>query len=641
MAKQSLIKFLSVALLSGLLAACIDSIGSAQGTNIALKPQGSLNLSGVASSQLAPVGFGDEEYLLLASETKGLVLVSTESAELASLGHGSAERFALHRQPDGGWLIISADESQAALQVFSLALESGGQPKFKLLASQSSPVPIAALCSAAQGSATQLFAIDENGLGHEYRIYAAEGRWGIAEVRSLHFGEQVSSCAIDERREQLLVAQPPLGIWQMNASAERDESRRVFLAGEKLQGEFAGLWLDAKRDLAWLAAGDTLSAHSLEESGKQVFSAALDDLEPVSVVIASGKLAFLEEEAEQIFVADAGALPMATVAKKEEAVTTYSISARAETTPVGSGGDAADDPAIWINPTDAAKSLILGTDKKSGLNIYNLDGELLQSFAVGRVNNVDLRPVNHPHYQAIAAASNRTTPGVSLFGISVKGEVESLGLQTMDLKDPYGLCLYQQGADLFAWLSDKEGGLHLVEIQLAEARGQWQLRRRADLPVESQVEGCVADDERRMLFFGEEDKGVWRLDIAAFLAGEGRPELIAPADGERLVADVEGLDLYLQGDDSFLVVSSQGDNSYALFSRDGSEFVGRFRVVENLDLGVDGSSETDGLAVTSKALGPDYPAGLLVVQDGRNRMPAEAQNFKLISWADIGASLQL
>ena len=34
-----------------------------------------------------------------------------------------------------------------------------------------------------------------------------------------------------------------------------------------------------------------------------------------------------------------------------------------ETTPVPHDGDSADDPAVWIHPTEPGKSLILGTDK--------------------------------------------------------------------------------------------------------------------------------------------------------------------------------------------------------------------------------------------------------------------------------------
>ncbi|MEL6238776.1 MAG: phytase, partial [Pseudomonadota bacterium] len=55
----------------------------------------------------------------------------------------------------------------------------------------------------------------------------------------------------------------------------------------------------------------------------------------------------------------------ASISSGDPAVT---VTARAETAPVGTvNEDAADDPAIWRNAADPAKSLIVGTDKKGGL----------------------------------------------------------------------------------------------------------------------------------------------------------------------------------------------------------------------------------------------------------------------------------
>jgi 3-phytase len=45
--------------------------------------------------------------------------------------------------------------------------------------------------------------------------------------------------------------------------------------------------------------------------------------------------------------------------------------------------------------------------------------------------------------------------------------------------------------------------------------------------------------------------------------------------------------------------------------------------------------------VTSANLGKKYPKGMLVVQDGRNLLPMETQNFKMISWEDIEKTLKL
>ena len=69
---------------------------------------------------------------------------------------------------------------------------------------------------------------------------------------------------------------------------------------------------------------------------------------------------------------------------------------------------------------------------------------------------------------------------------------------------------------------------------------------------------------------------------------------------------------------------------------------GTFRVGEAA--AVDGVEDTDGLLVVSAPLDPRYPMGLLVVQDRANLAPdgAEAnQNFKLVSWRDVLAALNL
>lgn len=82
----------------------------------------------------------------------------------------------------------------------------------------------------------------------------------------------------------------------------------------------------------------------------------------------------------------------------------------------------------------------------------------------------------------------------------------------------------------------------------------------------------------------------------------------------------------------YLVASSQTDDSYAVYRREGDHvFVARFRIDMHSQIGLDGASETDGLNVTSSNLGTLCSVGLLVVQDGRNLMPAERENFKLVS----------
>jgi myo-inositol-hexaphosphate 3-phosphohydrolase len=52
--------------------------------------------------------------------------------------------------------------------------------------------------------------------------------------------------------------------------------------------------------------------------------------------------------------------------------------------------DAADDPAIIVGATPA-DTRIIGTNKKGGLYVYDLDGKVTQSAPGGLPNNVDMR----------------------------------------------------------------------------------------------------------------------------------------------------------------------------------------------------------------------------------------------------------
>lgn len=62
------------------------------------------------------------------------------------------------------------------------------------------------------------------------------------------------------------------------------------------------------------------------------------------------------------------------------------VSPEIETAPLPSYDDApatpdADDPAIWRNPADSSKSLVIGTLKDAGLIVYDLQGHVLQALA--------------------------------------------------------------------------------------------------------------------------------------------------------------------------------------------------------------------------------------------------------------------
>jgi 3-phytase len=172
----------------------------------------------------------------------------------------------------------------------------------------------------------------------------------------------------------------------------------------------------------------------------------------------------------------------------------------------------------------------------------------------------------------------------------------------------------------------KHGVVAQVRVKLAHAPSGVIVRR---LTMASQTEGCVVDPRSETLYVGEEDVGIWAFDARAKGPIAGR--LVAPVDGQHLVADVEGLALAPKGRrGGWLIASSQGDNAYALYSLPDMEPAGRFRIAAGT---YGATEETDGIALVPGSFGKDYPAGLFIAQDGQNA-PA-AQNFKLVSWSDV------
>jgi 3-phytase len=110
------------------------------------------------------------------------------------------------------------------------------------------------------------------------------------------------------------------------------------------------------------------------------------------------------------------AASLAACATTPQGLPPVSVTAVAETEAVGTANeDAADDPAIWRNPADPAKSLIVATDKKSGLLVYDLAGKQLFAESSGLLNNVDLADMGEAG--VIVVASDRNDPANAHLGI--------------------------------------------------------------------------------------------------------------------------------------------------------------------------------------------------------------------------------
>ena len=308
------------------------------------------------------------------------------------------------------------------------------------------------------------------------------------------------------------------------------------------------------------------------------------------------------------------------------------VEASAETTPVPHNDDAADDPAIWVNEASPGDSLILGTDKQGGLQVFDLDGNQLEYLAVGKLNNVDLR--SNPYYDGSTIVVSSQREPARLIMLLIEHESATVQFKSsyeVELPEPYGICATVLKGKYYAILNDKNGTFHQYEIT-----STYELKLVRTWATKTQPEGCVVDDETHTIYVGEEEVGIWRMsskpqDSTEFV-------IVAKVGEHRLKADIEGLTLYQSQSKSYLVASSQGNNSYAVFDTSDHSYRGSFKVGESRR--IDGTSDTDGIAATAlPTLGMED--GFLVVQDGMNTKPNANQNFKIISWSDIQRKLSL
>ena len=547
----------------------------------------------------------------LALDKRGLRLVGSDGRELALLPL-RGEQLDL-RPVDGGALAIVVDSNAERLLPVRVDTRAGTLAALPVL--PDTGFGIEAACMYRNGQQLDhVFLVAKDGQAQQW-LLNGEPRL----VRRLALPTGVEHCRVDDAYATLFVAEEAMGVWAYGAEAEGPSARMpvalrapwgklketvgalAVLPGGLAAIDEKGTLLSWRRDGAsWRA----VPPRSLGAQGR-----------------VAGKLLVQTTSEWQ-----APALPI--------------VMPRMQTEPVARAGDAADDPAIWVHPRDPAKSRILGTNKKQGLLVYDMQGKQLQLLESGRLNNVDLRQDIRFGAERfdLALGTQRDENGMVLFTIDANGTLAEAARLPTGLGDIYGTCVYRTAeGGLDAFVNDKDG--RYEHYQITRSNGRFGAKLARSFKLASQPEGCVADDRSGLLFVGEERRGVWvtsaRADQPATLT------MVIPV-GPLLHADVEGMGIYHGAAKSYLVVSSQGNNSYVVLDAAAPFTVrGAFRIGMDAAKGIDGASETDGLEVTSANLGGAYGRGMLVVQDGFKRMPDGAQNFKAVAWEDIAEALKL
>ncbi|NUN63967.1 phytase [Pseudanabaena biceps] len=339
----------------------------------------------------------------------------------------------------------------------------------------------------------------------------------------------------------------------------------------------------------------------------------------------------------------------------------------------------ADDPAVYVNATDAAKSLVVTSVKNGGLRIYDLGGNLLQTINPSnpdiRYNNVDLQYGFTLGGQKIdiAVASDRNNDKLAIFKIDANGTGGNFLTNITDTSaatifqgapftgdfDPdsisaYGLTIYRSPVtnDYYVFTSRRQTG-DIAQLKLVDKGNGtigYELVRNFTVPTidgrDPQTEGMVVDQETGFLYIGQENVGIWKYNAEPNSSNTGTLiDKVKDLGGKNLIEDVEGLTIYYGKDGAgYLFASSQGDNTFAAYAREGNnDFIGRFTVGNNGN--IDSVQESDGAEVINVPLGSKFPFGAFITQDGSNdpavlvnddgELANISSNFKLVPFENI------
>jgi 3-phytase len=293
-----------------------------------------------------------------------------------------------------------------------------------------------------------------------------------------------------------------------------------------------------------------------------------------------------------------------------------------------------DDPAIWVHPTRPGQSTVITTDKGCNrLFVYDLAGRPLQSISLGPVTDPQLGGVNNVDIRTrvrvggrradVVVATDQANARLALFTVDRRTRrlVDAGSFATAPLN--YGACLYRsaESGKLFAFVTQEEdddvgieGGIVEQYELTGTPDGKLTGRKVRKLDLGGQSEGCAADDELGALYVANEEAGVFRFSAEPGGGTRRRTVDTTGPDGH-LTADVEGIAIARTGRRrGHLIVSSQGNDSFAVYARSGrNRFEGHFHVRASGAIGA--VNHTDGLDVTTADLGRAFPHGMFVAQD--------------------------
>jgi 3-phytase len=295
-----------------------------------------------------------------------------------------------------------------------------------------------------------------------------------------------------------------------------------------------------------------------------------------------------------------------------------------------------DDPAIWINPQDASKSIIIGTDKDTdgGLYAFDLNGKIINKvLGLKRPNNVDLEYgfILNGKKTDIAAVTERETNKVKLYSLPELKEVGEISVFEGETeRGPMGISMYKnpKTAEIFVIVGRKSGPAdgYLWQYKLSEKNGSVTgniVRKFGKYSGLKEIESIAVDDELGYIYYSDEQFGVHKYYADP---EKGNEELAVFGKGD-FKSDVEGISIYPTAEGKgYILVSNQQNDTFNVYLRE-DQSKGRIAEIPVSTL------ESDGSEVTHVNLGPKFPKGVFVAM-------SNGRVFHFYDWREVEKAIK-
>ena len=299
-----------------------------------------------------------------------------------------------------------------------------------------------------------------------------------------------------------------------------------------------------------------------------------------------------------------------------------------------------DDPAIWINPEDSSKSLVIGTDKDTdgGLYMYNLEGRIIKkSITLKRPNNVDIAYglIINGKKTDIAVTTERETNKIRIFKLPELEAIDNGGIDvfTGDAeRDPMGVALYTRPSDnaIFAIVGRKTGpsGTYLWQYQLSGKTdgtvAATVVRKFGSFSGKKEIEAIAVDNELGFVYYCDEQEGIKKYGANP---ESNNNEQLAFFGKDAFKADHEGIAIYkTSATTGYILVSNQQANTFMVYPREGTNGnVNQYPLLAEIPTS---TIECDGADATSVNLGGKFPNGMFVAM-------SNGMTFHFYDWNSI------